>query len=58
LKNKRNLASSEVRVDEGLSIEARRIRKELVHYLKDAKKWGHKAFLRKDVLIVNGQTYN
>jgi hypothetical protein len=30
----------------------------LVLYLKDAKKWGHKALLRKYVLIVNRQTYN
>jgi hypothetical protein len=34
LKNKRNLAGSKVRVDEDLSIEARRIRKELVSYQK------------------------
>jgi hypothetical protein len=48
LKNKRNLANSKVRVDEDISID-RRIRKKLVPYLKDTKKWGHKAFLRKDV---------
>jgi hypothetical protein len=57
-KNKRNLAGSKVRVDEDHSIEDRRIRKELVPYLKDAKKWGQNTFLRKDVLIVNGQTYD
>jgi hypothetical protein len=43
----RNLASSNVRVGKDLSIEARRIRTKLVLYLKDAKKGGHKTFLRK-----------
>jgi hypothetical protein len=41
LKNKRNLAGSKVRVDEDLSREDRKVRKELVPYLKNAKKWGH-----------------
>jgi hypothetical protein len=58
LKNKRNLAGSKVRVDEDLSMEDRKARKELVPYVKDAKKWGHIAFLRKDVLIVKGRTYD
>jgi hypothetical protein len=53
LNNKRNLITFKVRVDEEFSIETRRIRKELVPYLKDARKWGHKAFLIKDILIVN-----
>jgi hypothetical protein len=43
----RNLASSEVRVGEDLSTEAKKIRRELVLYIKDAKKGVHKAFLRK-----------
>lgn len=47
LKNKRNLTSSKIRVDEGLPIEAKRIRKELVRHIKDAEKWGHKAFLKR-----------
>jgi hypothetical protein len=38
LKNKRNLAGSKVRVDEDFSTEDRRTRKELISYLKDAKK--------------------
>jgi hypothetical protein len=58
LKNERNSAGSKVRVDKNLSIEDRKARKELVPYLKDDKKWGHKAFLRKDVSIVNGRTYD
>jgi hypothetical protein len=44
---KRNLASSKARVGKEFSIEARRIRRELVLYINDTKKWGHKAFLRK-----------
>lgn len=55
LKNTRNLTGFEVKVDEDLSIEGRRMRKELIPCLKDRKMWGHKAFLRKDTLIVNEQ---
>jgi hypothetical protein len=58
LKNKRNLAGSKVRVDEDFSIEHRKARKDLVPYLKDAKKWGQKAFLRNDALVENGRTYD
>jgi hypothetical protein len=57
-KNKRNLAGSKVRVDEDVSIKDSKTRKGLVYYLKDAKKWGHEAFLRKDVFIVNRRTYD
>jgi hypothetical protein len=39
-------------------MEDRKIRRELIPYLKDAKKWGHKAYLRKHALIVNGRTYD
>jgi exonuclease III len=39
-------------------MEDRKIRRELIPYLKDAKKWGHKPFLRKHALIVNGRTYD
>jgi hypothetical protein len=56
-KNKTNLIGSKIRVDEDFSMEDRKIRRELIPYLKDAKKWGHKAFLRKHALIVNGRTY-
>jgi hypothetical protein len=55
LKNTRKLTGFKVKVDEGLSIRGRRIRKELVPFLKDAKMWGHKTFLRKNVFIINGQ---
>jgi hypothetical protein len=48
LKNKRNIAGSKVKVDEDFSIKDRKTRKDLVSYLKDAKKWGQKAFLRMD----------
>jgi hypothetical protein len=57
-KNKRNLIGSKIRVDENLSVEDRKVRKELIPFLKDAKKWGHKAFLRKHALIVHGRTYD
>jgi hypothetical protein len=57
LRNKKNLAGTKIRVDEDLSVEDRRIRSELIPYLKDAKKWGHKAFLRRHTLMVNGKTY-
>jgi hypothetical protein len=39
-------------------MEGRKIRRELIPYLKDAKKWGYKAYLRKHVLIVNARTYD
>jgi hypothetical protein len=58
LKNMRNLAGPKVRVDEDFSIGDRKTRKDLVPCLKEAKNWGHRAFLRKDVLIVNGRTHD
>jgi hypothetical protein len=54
----RNLAGSKIRVDEDLSTEDRKVRKELIPYLKDAKRRGHKAFLRKGTPIVNGKSYD
>jgi hypothetical protein len=57
LRNRKNLAGTKIRVDEDLSIEDRRTRSELIPYLKDAKKRGHKAFLRKHTLMVDGKTY-
>jgi hypothetical protein len=57
-RNKKNLAGTNIRVDEDLSTESRKIRRELIPYLKDAKKWGHRAFLRKHALIINGRAYD
>jgi hypothetical protein len=57
LRNKKNLAGSEIKVEEDLSMEDRKVRKELIPYLKDAKRRGHKAFLRKGSLIVDGRAY-
>jgi hypothetical protein len=57
LGNKKNLAGSKIRVEEDLSMENRKVRKELIPYLKDAKRRGHKAFLRKGSLIVDGSAY-
>jgi hypothetical protein len=39
-------------------MEDRKIRRELILYLKDTEKWGHKAFLRKHALIINVRTYD
>jgi hypothetical protein len=47
LEKERNLTGTKIRVDEGLSMEDRKIRRKLIPYLKDTKKWGHKAFLKK-----------
>jgi hypothetical protein len=58
LKNKKNLAGTKITVDEDLSAETRKIRRALIPYLKDAKKWGHRAFMRKNALIINGRAYN
>jgi hypothetical protein len=44
-------------VEKDLSIEDRKVRQELIPYLKDAKRRGHKAFLRKGSLIVDGRAY-
>jgi hypothetical protein len=44
-------------VEEDLSMEDRKVRKELIPYLKDAKRRGHKAFLRKVFLIVDRRAY-
>jgi hypothetical protein len=52
LKRKRNLAASEVGEGEGLSVETGRI---IVPLAKGARKWNHKTFLKKGVLILNGQ---
>jgi hypothetical protein len=54
----RETACSKVRVDEDFSIDDKQIKKNLVPYLRDAKKWGHKVYLWKDVSIVNGRTYD
>jgi hypothetical protein len=57
-KKTKNLAGSTFRVDEDFAWETRKIRKRLIPYLKDAKRRGHRAFLKKDKLIVNGQAYD
>jgi hypothetical protein len=57
LRNKRPLAGLKIRVEEDLSIEDRKVRQELIPYLKDAKRRGHIAFLRKGFLIVDGRAY-
>jgi hypothetical protein len=58
LKKTKNLAGSKFRVDEDFAWETRKIRKGLIPYLKDAKRRRHRAFLKKDKLIVNGQAYD
>jgi nuclear transport factor 2 (NTF2) superfamily protein len=44
LRKTKNLAGSKFRVDENFSWEARKIRKGLIPYLKDAKRRGHTVF--------------
>jgi hypothetical protein len=53
LRKTKNLAGSEFRVDEDFAWETRKIRKEFITYLKDVKRRGHRAFLKKDKLMVS-----
>jgi hypothetical protein len=50
LRKTKNLAGSKFRVDEDFAWETRKT-------LKDATRRGHRAFLKKDKLIVNGRAY-
>jgi hypothetical protein len=47
LRNTKNLAELRIQVGDDFPLETRRIRKNLVPYLKDAKKYGLRAFLKK-----------
>jgi hypothetical protein len=47
LRNTRKFAGTEIKVEQDYSRELREIRRKLVLYLKDARKRGHRAFLKK-----------
>jgi hypothetical protein len=53
LSNTKNLAGSQIRVDEDFSLKTRNTR-HWIPFLKDANKNGFRAFLKKDKLVVNG----
>jgi hypothetical protein len=55
LKNTKLLVDSKIRIDEDFWPETRKVRRELISYLREAKKRRHRAFL-KDKLKVNGGT--
>jgi hypothetical protein len=55
LRNTRKFAGTEIRVEQDYSREVRETRRKLVPYLKDARKRGCRAFLKKDKLMVNGR---
>jgi hypothetical protein len=58
LKGARNLAGTNLRIEQYYSMEARRIRRELISYLKYARRKGNIAVLRKDKLVVNRKSTN
>jgi hypothetical protein len=57
LKGTRNLAGTNMRIEQDYSMETRRKRRELIPYLKDARRQGNIEFLRKDKLVVNTKIY-
>jgi hypothetical protein len=56
LRNTRNLAGTSIRVEDDLFLESREIRRGLIPYLKDAKRRGHRVYLKKDRFIVDVKT--
>lgn len=54
----RHLAGTGIRIENDYSPEIRKTRSELRKYLIDAKKKGHKAFIKHDKIIVNGREFN
>jgi hypothetical protein len=57
LLNTRILAGSGIRIDQDYSAEIRKVRKELIPYMIDARGRGHRTFLRGEKLVVNGRSY-
>ncbi|KAK9506345.1 hypothetical protein O3M35_008300 [Rhynocoris fuscipes] len=45
-------------VTDDYSVEARNIRRNLIPYLSEARRTNHKAFLRKDKMLVDGKLYS
>jgi hypothetical protein len=50
LKKTKNLACLQIRLDEDVFIKIRETRRSLIPYLRDAKRFGLRAFWRKDKL--------
>jgi hypothetical protein len=57
LEGTRNLAGTNIMTEQDYSAETRRIRRELIPYLKDARRQGNIAFLGKDKLMMNRKIY-
>jgi hypothetical protein len=57
LKGIRNLAGTNIWIEQVYSMDTRRIRRELIPYLKYTRRQGNTAFLRKDKLVVNRKLY-
>jgi hypothetical protein len=57
LKGTRNLAGTNIRIEQDYRMKTRRICRELIPYLKDARRQGNIAFIRKDKLVVNRKIY-
>jgi hypothetical protein len=57
LKGTQNLAGTNIRIEKDYSMETTRISTELIPYLKDARRQGNIAFLRKDKLVMNRKIY-
>jgi GTP-binding protein EngB required for normal cell division len=58
LKNTKLLVDSKIRIYEDFSPETKKVRREMIPYLREVKKRGHRAFLKKDKLKVSGVTYD
>jgi hypothetical protein len=57
LLNTRILAGSGIRIDQDYSAEIRKVRKELIPFMIDARGRGHRAFLRGEKLVVKCRSY-
>jgi hypothetical protein len=57
LLNTRILAGSGFRIDQDNSAEIRKMQKELIPYMIDARGRGYRVFLRGEELVVNGRSF-
>jgi hypothetical protein len=57
LKGTQNLAGTNIRIEQDYSMETRRICRELIPYLKDARRQDNIAFPQKDKPVVNRKIY-
>jgi hypothetical protein len=58
LKNNKPLLGSKIRIDENFMAETRKVRSELIPYIREVKRGGYRAFLKRDKLKVKGGTYD